>query len=128
MPTYVYTCIQCGDFEYWRSIHADPLDACPTCGDVIAKNVTIPMLAGIGARSAEVAKIDATEARWSKDMPAYKRLRHAGYQPQSVDGADRLEATAQSGLEINSGGIVKGDERRIKDAIELSRDIMSGRA
>jgi hypothetical protein len=61
-------------------------------------------------------------------MASYQRLRRAGYQPQAIDGCDKLEATATSEFEINSKGIVAGDERAIRESMEMSRDILRGRA
>ncbi|MFW6035359.1 MAG: FmdB family zinc ribbon protein [Halothermotrichaceae bacterium] len=35
MPTYLYECENCGRFEKFQKITADPLDKCPDCkGDV----------------------------------------------------------------------------------------------
>lgn len=36
------------------------------------------------------------EERWSKDMPAYRRLRKDGVQPKGIDGAAKVEATADT--------------------------------
>jgi len=33
MPTYDYTCSNCGDFEYFQKMTSEPLTACPSCGD-----------------------------------------------------------------------------------------------
>lgn len=35
---------------------------------------------------------NAREGRWNKDMPAYKRLRRDGLQPERIDGSATLEA------------------------------------
>ena len=32
MPTYVYECTKCGEFEQQQSISAPALDRCPQCG------------------------------------------------------------------------------------------------
>lgn len=103
MPTYAYTCVLCGDFELWRSIHAEPLEACPECGNVVAKVISIPMLHGVGSRGARTRDVDATERRWGKDMGAYQRLRMEGHQPRGIDGCDKLEATALGSWEIKTG-------------------------
>lgn len=47
-------------------------------------------------RRPEVVRIDATERRWDKDMGAYRALRRQGYQPEQIDGCDRLSATAKT--------------------------------
>lgn len=87
-----------------------------------------PHLYAVGVRGAETRDIDAREKRLAEDLPAYKRLRHQGYQPQRINGAREMEQSAQSAMEINSGGIVKGPEKEIHAAMELSREIMGGRA
>jgi len=44
--------------------------------------------------AAEAARINATEARWDQDMPAYKRLVQSGVQPPQIDGSALLERHA----------------------------------
>ena len=39
MPTYVYLCESCGEFERRQSIHDAPLDTCPTCGGPAARQI-----------------------------------------------------------------------------------------
>ncbi|MFP4512087.1 MAG: hypothetical protein ACLFRV_03965 [Acidimicrobiales bacterium] len=39
----------------------------------------------------KAAEVNAREARWHRDMPAYKRLRRDGLQPPQIDGSARLE-------------------------------------
>ena len=45
MPTYEYSCSECGRFEAFQKITDDPLKACPTCGKevrrLISANVNI---------------------------------------------------------------------------------------
>jgi len=33
MPTYVYKCNKCGEFETQQSINDEPYKVCPKCGD-----------------------------------------------------------------------------------------------
>jgi hypothetical protein len=42
----------------------------------------------------------AREKRWAKDLPAFKALRGQGYHPRSVEGCDRLSATAKTDGQI----------------------------
>jgi putative FmdB family regulatory protein len=35
MPTYVYECAACGEFEQEQSIAAPPLEQCPQCGAAV---------------------------------------------------------------------------------------------
>jgi putative FmdB family regulatory protein len=37
MPTYVYECTQCGEFEQEQSMSEPALDLCPTCGDQVRR-------------------------------------------------------------------------------------------
>lgn len=52
---------------------------------------------------AEAKRIGDTEARWDKDMPAYKRLRHDGLQPPRIDGAAATERHAINEAEVEAG-------------------------
>lgn len=49
------------------------------------------------------AQINATEARWQKDMPAYKRLRQDGLQPKTIDGAANVEKKAKEAWQVETG-------------------------
>lgn len=53
-----------------------------------------------GQRAAE---INATEKRWQKDMPAYKRLRADGLQPKTIDGAANVEKKAKEAWQVETG-------------------------
>ncbi|MBN2358255.1 MAG: zinc ribbon domain-containing protein [Deltaproteobacteria bacterium] len=35
MPTYLYQCQQCGEFEQQQAISEPPLDRCPRCGGAV---------------------------------------------------------------------------------------------
>lgn len=49
------------------------------------------------------AQINATESRWQKDMPAYKRLRADGLQPKTIDGAANVEKKAKEAWQVETG-------------------------
>jgi len=51
-------------------------------------------------RGAAVSQTEQKARGWDKDMPAYRRLRKQGYQPRSIDGSARLEATATSAAQV----------------------------
>jgi hypothetical protein len=53
-----------------------------------------------GKRAAE---INATESRWQKDMPAYKRLRADGLQPKQIDGCANIEKKAKESWQVETG-------------------------
>ena len=40
MPTYVYQCETCGQFEQWQSFKDSALTACPTCGSPVRRVIT----------------------------------------------------------------------------------------
>jgi len=66
---------------------------------------------------ADAGAINAREARWQKDMPAYKRLRDQGYQPPHIDGSARLEAQASTEHEI-AVGQVSADPKKLTEAAD----------
>lgn len=128
MPTYRFYCPDCEvEYEQWGSIHAD-IPYRHTCGTDGRQVFTRLTTIRVGKQGEKTKEVDAREARWQKDMPAYKRFRDRGYQPPQIDGCDQLEATAQSTLEINSGGRIKVDEEQARAAKEMAEDIMAGRA
>jgi len=62
------------------------------CFGCRVKTVAIaPSATPTRAGGAKAAEVNARESRWNKDMPAYKRLRREGVQPERIDGAAGLE-------------------------------------
>lgn len=55
------------------------------------------------SKGVNVAKVNATERNWNKDMPAYKRLRADGTQPKRIDGAAEVERRAQEKWQVETG-------------------------
>ena len=76
---------------------------------------------------AEAANVNATEARWHKDMDAYKSMRDQGIQPRSIDGADELAARASDKFEVEAGHVLKTKQARdfARDAIAETQQIMA---
>lgn len=76
-------------------------------------------------RSPHAAETKAREERWSKDMPAYKRLRQNGTQPRCIDGCAELEAKAASPEEIQIGitNIPPNRRPEVHDAVVLSNEM-----
>jgi hypothetical protein len=72
---------------------------------------------GIGARGAETVEVDAREAVWDRDRPAYKRLRADGLQPPSVIGSADLESHATDDQYVRTGGKFSIPDHR-KDEIK----------
>lgn len=73
-------------------------------------------------RSPDVVAGVAREARWSRDMPAYKRLRQDGLQPRQIDGCGDLETRATHEKQIEMGTTIPS-EKQIKLADTISRDV-----
>lgn len=78
-----------------RETHESDVEGCYAC-----------KLAGVqlaaSARGKVAAKLgNMTDAQWDRDMPAYKRLRAEGLQPRHIDGAAKVEATAETLSDIN---------------------------
>lgn len=66
------------------------------------------------------------EKQWSKDLPAYARLRSEGLQPKSVQNAYELETRATTQREIEIGRISSPTARKkvgtmIEDAVAVAR-------
>jgi len=40
VPTYVYECKTCGEFEKWQSFSENALAVCPTCGGAVRRLIT----------------------------------------------------------------------------------------
>lgn len=126
MPTYLYTCEQCGEFEQWRSIHADKL-LTHDCGSPVTQIIDRVPMHGIGVHGSKTREVDARESRWSKDMPAYKRLVNDGIQPAQIDGCDRLEHHAESRIEIESNGRLRISDSSYNEGKAMAEDIAAGR-
>lgn len=60
----------------------------------------------------EAVATNDREARWQKDMPAYKALRAQGIQPRQIDGAHELTAKATDRFEVEIGHVLKTKEQR----------------
>jgi len=71
-----------------------------------------------------VVEIDRKDSLLEADLPAYKRLRHAGLQPLGIDGSAALERQEPScQLEVDAKGTIPRSELpRIQESIAASRD------
>lgn len=123
MPTYLYSCNSCHNtFETWQSIHDSALQLHDECGGTVVRVITGVRTYGVGKRGARTVEVDATERQWSRDMPAYSRLRMEGHQPVGIDGADRLEALARDEWQIKTGGKVSVPDDRKAEINEMLAD------
>jgi len=119
MPTYRYLCPKCNTIELHRSIYDVPLVRCPFCSSGVIQVLTPPNIAAAATpnKSGSVNLINQTEARWDKDMPAYKRLRADGIQPSRIDGAAQIESQAETRFEVESGSLHPGGAKQIESEI-----------
>lgn len=126
MPTYRFVCPQEHETLQWHSIHADTVREipCPECSRVAVLHLASPAIAAdaLPNKLHGVRATNATEARWDKDMPAYKRLRRDGLQPKHIDGSAAAEARAEHPLEIEMGRKL-GAEADVQRAQEVAAEL-----
>lgn len=72
--------------------------------------------------------IDNVEKQWSRDMPAYKRLRQDGTQPKRIDGCAELEARAVDRQEIEMGHLYKNEKEKVhmQEGMRLAEEMRLG--
>lgn len=132
MPLYAYECEPCGAQrdELHPIGEAPRASTCHVCGNatrlVIGAGVQIAPSA-LEGKGEQVRNSNATEARWQKDMPAYKRMRQKGMQPASVDGAAALEDRCTDQLDVDyhklySEGVTRD---RVIEGKEQADEIMA---
>lgn len=95
MALYVYRCGTCGE-EHDKQYPIGTALRITRCHCGGTMRLRIGTGVNISAHALEtkggpVRDVDAREDRWHKDMPAYKRMRHRGLQPQAIDGSAALE-------------------------------------
>ncbi len=90
-------------------------------GSVMVSSRAMPTRRGSTIQGLELERKHAT------DIAAYKRLRHEGYQPKATKGAARLEATAVSNYEIETGKDLKGDAKAGKRYDEVNAAYKAGK-
>ena len=64
------------------------------------------------SRHPQAVEVNEREARWHKDMPAYKRLVDSGVQPPRIDGCADIEARAETKLEVERATVLTDRQRR----------------
>lgn len=66
----------------------------------------------------------AMDARWDKDMPAYRRLRDNGIQPKRIDDCAELETRATDQFEIEMAKIVpKAHKRAVQEGLAITKEM-----
>lgn len=116
--------MKCGDeFYKWQSIHDDALVKCLKCGGKLVRVIDRVQTYGVGERGAATRFHDLREERWTVDGAAYKRLRHEGHQPPSVDGSADLERDARSPFEIETGlRFGHMDQTLVEESTQMARE------
>jgi len=127
LPTYRYLCSQGHETQEWHSIHEDIVRTMP-CGECsrIAKfAVASPAIAAdaLPNKRHGVRAIDAKDKQLEKDLVAYRALRADGLQPKGIDGSHKLEALANSPLEVEMGRRL-GKEKDVRRAQEVTSELM----
>lgn len=123
MPTYRFRCPAHGDHDEWQSIHDSSTVMCETCAEPLLRVMTPPRISVYATpHKGQTAKeVDARENRWHRDMPAYKALRHQGYQPSRIDGSDALSRDANDRMEIEMGHRIPKDQ--LSQAKEVNQQL-----
>jgi len=127
MPTYLARCDVHGDRETWRSIKDDSPLTCPECNAVAVKVLTPPNISVWATpNKGGQAKYDMDrEARFDKDGPAYRRLRHDGMQPKSIERCARIEQGAETKLEVEMGKKIPKERRT--ECLEVHQELQERR-
>ena len=98
--------------------HSEYNDDCFRC------RIETVAIAPSATGSSDAQSVNAREAQWNADMPAYKRLRSQGLQPDKIDGCAQLEKRATSQFEVERGHLYKSPKeakemeaglRRVRD-------------
>ena len=84
--------------EVHPSLDVEGCFGCKVAGVRMATNSTT-------TRGKRVSEVNQTERNWNKDMPAYKRLRADGLQPNKIDGAANVEKKAETAFQVESGHV-----------------------
>lgn len=62
--------------------------------------------------------VNLKDSKLSRDLDAYKRLRHAGLQPRTTDYSSDLERHAETQFEVETGHLFRDKEQR-RQAMEV---------
>jgi predicted nucleic acid-binding Zn ribbon protein len=133
VPSYSYQCEMCGDIaEREHTIGTAPRTRpCGACGGRARLRIGVGVHvapSGLEHKGAAVRAIDAKEAGWHRDMPAYKRMRDRGMQPAAIDGAALVEDRVRDQLDITYAPLIEqGIGRdRIVEGVQAAADIVEG--
>ena len=104
-----------------RETHPQFTEGCWACK---ALSVSISAHA-TPTRRPEVVDIDRRDSQLDKDRMAYRRLRHAGFQPTKVDGSETLERAEPScQFEIDTGHLIpRAEMSRVQEGLAVSKEL-----
>jgi hypothetical protein len=74
-----------------------------SCSGALVKVLGPVRTVRVGSHGARTREVDGIEARWSKDMTAYKTMRYQGHQPARIDGSHRMQTEAKGVFHLESG-------------------------
>lgn len=129
MANYLYRCPEGHRIEQQFPIGTARRMLRCSCGQpaklLIGEGVNIAPSA-LETKGAQVRASNVTEARWNKDMPAYKRMRHRGMQPKMIDGCEKLENEVGDQFDIDYGRFYKDGvtKERVLEGAEQAAEIM----
>lgn len=104
MATYSYRCSTCnslidGEFPIGTALRERKCECGGTLRLRIGAGVNISATA-LETKGRPVRAVDQKEARWDRDMPAYKRMRDRGLWPDQIDGSAALEDRAGDQFDV----------------------------
>lgn len=104
-----------------RDIHPVYVEGCDPCRWA---SVSVAPSA-LETRGAAVRHANQKDRELDKDLSAYKRLRHDGLQPKSVDGAYALEhSDIRSQFDIDLGHVVpKEKEGVVREGFDMCKEM-----
>lgn len=129
MATYVYRCEARHVSEESHPIGDNPRTIRCQCGkaatQVIGVGVSIAAAAMPNKKSSSrTIAIDTTEKQWDRDLPAYKRMRRAGLQPSTTQGAADLENRVGDQFDIDhSGALAHGSRAQVEDTASTLHEL-----
>ena len=104
-----------------RRTHPKPVEGCFGC-KVLSVGFSA---AAMPTRYPEPVRIDNADQRLTQDLAAYRRLRHAGFQPTHIEGSaawERAEPTCQ--FEFDTGHLIPRKEMgRVQEALAVSKEL-----
>lgn len=130
MALYVYLCGSC-QAELDKRVPigtALRMTRCQHCGGTMRLRIGTGVHVSASAletKGGAVREVDEREGRWHKDMPAYKRMRHRGLQPEKIDGCAALEDKVDDQFDVTHQPLYEAgvSRSRMVEAAEQAQQI-----